>query len=107
MEELSRHFYTSAEEVKRYVLQAEADFEVLFRNSACQWSIGYTDRTPVLSFYRFRDAAIISTNTHRPEKPPVINLLATRGGDLYNFAVGTGTCSERFRYDTYDRHAQK
>jgi hypothetical protein len=86
--ELARRFNYSDDKVRDLIREAEEYFENLRpskSSSGAKIEIWFLPATPVFSFYRFDDIAVLALLSHRRQLVEVPSFVCEKGGTLYNF----------------------
>jgi hypothetical protein len=86
IKELSRRFEMTPDELKSQINEAKAEFDEIFNdNCKAKYSLWYLLTTPVFSFYRFDNTAIITLQRYGKYKGGLPSFEVKKGGELYQF----------------------
>ena len=88
MAELGRRFRMTPTEVQDHVKKAEKHFVDLFGDSTkskVDFSLWHMAESPVFSFYRFDDTAILALYKHAKGRGKIPTFVLADGGTLYEF----------------------
>lgn len=86
IEELSRRFEMTPDELKNQINESIAELNDIFNeNCKAKYSLWYLLTTPVFSFYRFDNTAIITLQRYGKYRGGLPSFEVKKGGDLYQF----------------------
>jgi hypothetical protein len=88
MHNLAMRFGEPVDDVRRKIATAVADLREIFRDADrhnVEFSLYYVSVTPLLSFYRFDNTAVVAVYRHRKGRAEVPTLVVRSGGSLYEF----------------------
>lgn len=86
IKELSQRFEMTPDELKKQINEAVAELENIFdENCKAKYSLWYLLTTPVFSFYKFDNTAIITLQRYGKDIGGLPAFEVKKGGDLYRF----------------------
>jgi hypothetical protein len=85
LQELGTRFGSTPDEVRQKIVAAKDFFEMIGQKAQGIVRIFYIDRAPHFTFYRFNNRAVYASYRHRPGRGTIMTLIATRGGELYEW----------------------
>lgn len=85
MGELANRLQCTSDEAAERVRACVREFQDFFTANPRCLAIWYHSRSPVYSFYRFDDVAVVAFFQHRPQRGAVPTLVCRRGGSMFEF----------------------
>jgi hypothetical protein len=88
MTELGRRFETAPGNVQKRINESTEYFKRVFGNTGTtkvEFSLWYLPESPVFSFYRFDDIAILALYKHAKGRGKIMTFVVEAGGTLYEF----------------------